>query len=290
MSEIDLHTHSTASDGTLSPFELVQLAKKQGLKAIALTDHDTIRGLDDALQAGKKFGLEVIPGCELSVEYPGGTMHILGLWVRPDAVQLNAALKSLRDKRNQRNELIIARLRDMGIDITYAEVKEVAGEGSVGRPHLARVLMNKKIVSSIQQAFDEYLGPDGKAYVPKQKLSPEQAISLLKKEQATVFLAHPFSLNLDVPDLKKKLVQLKQLGLDGVEAFYSEHTPEQTAAYLDLCRDLDLLVSGGSDFHGDNKPHIALGKGRGNLDIPYSLLEKIKVRRERMLPKEHSLF
>ena len=280
MSEIDLHTHSTASDGTLSPFELVQLAKKQGLKAIALTDHDTIRGLDDALQAGKKFGLEVIPGCELSVEYPGGTMHILGLWVRPDAVQLNAALKSLRDKRNQRNELIIARLRDLGIDITYAEVKEVAGEGSVGRPHLARVLMNKKIVSSIQQAFDEYLGPDGKAYIPKQKLSPEEAISLLKKEQATVFLAHPFSLNLEVSDLKEKLVQLKQFGLDGVEAFYSEHTSEQTAAYLDLCQELDFLISGGSDFHGDNKPHIALGKGRGNLEIPYSLLEKIKASRQ----------
>ncbi|WP_457570809.1 PHP domain-containing protein [Desulfovulcanus sp.] len=280
MSEIDLHTHSTASDGTFSPDELVQLAKKQGLKAIALTDHDTIRGLAIALQAGKQLGLEVIPGCELSVDYPGGTMHILGLWLRPDAVQLNAALKSLRDKRNQRNELIVARLQDLGLDINYAEVEEVAGQGSVGRPHLARVLMNKKIVSSIQQAFDEYLGPNGKAYVPKQKLTPEKAISLLKTEQATVFLAHPFSLNLEVSDLKEKLVQLKKLGLDGVEVFYSEHTPEQTAAYLDLCRELDLLVSGGSDFHGDNKPHIALGKGRGNLDIPYSLLEKIKARRQ----------
>ncbi|MBT8764496.1 PHP domain-containing protein [Desulfohalobiaceae bacterium Ax17] len=280
MPEIDLHTHSTASDGTLTPTELVRLAKKQGLKAIALTDHDTIRGLASALQAGKELGLEVIPGCELSVDYPDGIMHILGLWLRPEAEQLDAALRSLQAKRNKRNELMIAKLQDLGLDITYAEVKELAGGGSVGRPHLAQVLMKKGIVPSIQEAFNKYLGPRGSAYVPKQKLTPEEAISLLKKEQATVILAHPFSLNLHLPALEKELVQLKKLGLDGVEVLYSEHTPDQTAAYLYLCQELDLLVSGGSDFHGTIKPHIALGTGKGNLDIPYSLLEKIKTRRQ----------
>lgn len=275
MSQVDLHTHSTASDGTYTPFELVRHAKNKGLKAIALTDHDTTGGLAEAMKSGTDLSMEVIPGCELSVEYDG-LMHILGLWVNPDAPVLSASLKELRDKRNNRNEIMIKMLQDQGIDISFEEVKKLAGDASIGRPHISRILMNKGVISSIQEAFDKYIGPTGTAYVPKEKFSPEKAIAMLKDENATVILAHPFSLKLDSNTLKKELVRFKDLGLDGVEVYYPEHTKEQTRAYEDMCNELGLLLSGGSDFHGSVKPHIKLGKGRGKLSIPYSIVETMK--------------
>ena len=275
MSQVDLHTHSTASDGTYTPFELVRHAKNKGLKAIALTDHDTTGGLAEAMKSGIDLSMEVIPGCELSVEYDG-LMHILGLWVNPDAPVLSASLKELRDKRNNRNEIMIKMLQDQGIDISFEEVKKLAGDASIGRPHISRILMNKGVISSIQEAFDKYIGPTGTAYVPKEKFSPEKAIAMLKEENATVILAHPFSLKLDSNTLKKELVRFKDLGLDGVEVYYPEHTKEQTRAYEDMCNELGLLLSGGSDFHGSVKPHIKLGKGRGKLSIPYSIVETMK--------------
>jgi 3',5'-nucleoside bisphosphate phosphatase len=278
MSQIDLHTHSTASDGTYTPFELVRLARNIGLKAIALTDHDTTKGLNDALSASRELGVEVIPGCELSVQYKG-LMHILGLWVIPDAPALNEALLELRAKRNARNEIMIEKLRKAGLDVTYEEIKRLAGDAAIGRPHICRVLMNKGAVSSVQEAFDRFLGPNGKAYVPKEKFDPERAISMLKNEQATVILAHPFSMSLQENELKKELIRLKDLGLDGVEVFYPEHTKDQTSLYSSLCNELDLLPSGGSDFHGSIKPHIRLGKGTGNLNLPYSLVEAMINRR-----------
>ncbi|MFP4084766.1 MAG: PHP domain-containing protein [Desulfonatronovibrio sp.] len=278
MSEIDLHTHSTASDGTYTPFELVRLARNINLKAIALTDHDTTGGLNEALKAAREMNMEVIPGCELSVEFQG-VMHIVGLWLEPDAPKLNQSLLELRDKRNARNEIIIEKLQSQGIAITYEEVRNLAGDASIGRPHICRVLMNKGAVSSVQEAFDRYLGPGGKAYVPKEKFNPEKAISILKDEQATVILAHPFSLNLQHDELRKELYRLKDLGLDGMEVYYPEHTPEQTRYYSSLCAELDLLPSGGSDFHGSVKPHIKLGKGRGKLALPYSLLQDMKNKR-----------
>lgn len=278
MSEIDLHTHSTASDGTYTPFELVRLARNINLKAIALTDHDTTGGLNEALNAANEMDMEVIPGCELSVEFQG-VMHIVGLWLEPDAPRLNRSLLELRNKRNARNEIIIEKLQGHGIAITYEEVRNLAGDASIGRPHICRILMNKGIVSSVQEAFDRYLGPGGKAYVPKEKFNPEKAISILKDEQATVILAHPFSLNLQHDELRKELYRLKDMGLDGMEVFYPEHTPEQSRFYSSLCAELDLLPSGGSDFHGSVKPHIKLGKGRGKLKLPYSLLQAIKNKR-----------
>jgi len=278
MSEIDLHTHSTASDGTLTPSELVRHARDIGLKAIAVTDHDTAGGLKEALQEGKRLGLEIIPGCELSVEYPG-LMDILGLWLKPEAPALNAALKELRDKRDMRNQLIIEKLQKLGIEITYREVRTMAGDAAIGRPHISRVLMNKGIVCSVRDSFNRYLGSGGKAYVPKQKFKPEKAISVLKDEGALVVLAHPFSLHLSSKDMHRELIRLKDLGLDGVEVFYPEHTPEQIKEYAFLCRKLDLLPSGGSDFHGSVKPEIQLGTGKGNLYLPYSIVQALKNKR-----------
>ncbi len=279
MSQIDLHTHSTASDGTYTPFELVRLAKNIGLKAIALTDHDTTGGLNEALSAAREMNMEVIPGCELSVEY-NGLMHILGLWIKSEAPALNKSLQELRSKRNDRNEIIVEKLRAQGIEINYDEIKALAGDAAIGRPHICRVLMNKGAVSSIQEAFEKYLGPGGKAYVPKEKFNPEKAISILKNEQATVILAHPFSLKFNEDELRGELIRLKEMGLDGVEVFYPEHTKEQTSLYSSLCAELDLLPSGGSDFHGSIKSYIKLGKGRGKLNLPYSLVESMKNKRK----------
>jgi hypothetical protein len=279
MSAIDLHTHSTASDGTLTPAELVAEARRSGLEALALTDHDTTNGLEEALAAGRDLGLEVIPGCELSVDYPKGQMHIVGLWLPVNPRLLTEKLVYLRERRHSRNERIIAALQKAGIAIDYREVRDLAGEASIGRPHIARLLMDKGAVRDIQQAFDEYIGPGGRAYVPKDKLTPEVAIDLLSQEGATVILAHPFSLQISESELRRELSRLKEFGLEGMEAHYPEHTPGQTTLFLQLCREFDLLVSGGSDFHGSVKPDIRLGTGRSNLDLPYALVQTMKDRR-----------
>jgi hypothetical protein len=287
MSEIDLHTHSTASDGSLSPEELVRAGKKAGLRALALTDHDTVSGLHQALLAGQEQGLEVIPGCELSVQSPKGFMHLLGLWIPVRPPKLQATLAWLQDMRRQRNERIMAALRSLGISIADREVKEQAKGESIGRPHIAQTLVHKGVVDSLEQAFARFVGSTGQAYVPKVKLSAGQAISILKQEQATVILAHPYSLRMTNQELTAHLKHMQAMGLDGLEVYYPEHTAEQTRLYASLARDLNLVLSGGSDFHGRIKPDISLGRGRGDLDLPYSLVEKMKAARRRQgLPVE----
>ncbi len=276
MSQVDLHTHTTASDGTLNPADLVREAASIGLWAVAITDHDTVGGLSQALQAGRETGVEVIPGCELSIDFPTGQMHILGLFLPDPPTGLKATLQDLQDRRNNRNDRILARLREAGVDVDLQEIQELAGEASIGRPHIARVLLQKGVVESIDQAFREYIGPGGAAYIPKDKLEPEKAIRILKQEGATVILAHPYSLELDTPELRELLGRLKEQGLDGMEALYTDHTPEQTRTYLQLCQEYDLLVSGGSDFHGSVKEGVELGTGRGNLDLPYSLVRRMR--------------
>lgn len=285
MAEIDLHTHSTASDGTLSPAELLQHAEAIGLRAIALTDHDTVAGLEEAAQAAKK--VEFIRGCELSVHFPNGSMHILGLWLPRRMQFLPALLHDLGKKRTQRNEQILENLRRHGVTIEDAELQTFAAGGVVGRPHVARLLVEKGHASSIHEAFHLWLRPGTPGYAPKAKLLPHQAISVLKNEGATVILAHPSTLNLDPEPLEALLRELKAAGLDGMEVYYSLHTPTQTRLFAELCRRLDLLESAGSDFHGDNKPSIALGRGKNGLHGPYSLVERMKVARARLgLPVE----
>lgn len=281
MSAIDLHTHSNASDGSLSPAELVKKGAEVGLKALALTDHDSTQGLGEAIHAGRQFGLEVIPGCELSVVYPVGFMHLLGLWLPETPKLLLEKMRYLQERRHVRNLKIIRALQDLNIDIAYQDVKDLAGQASVGRVHIAMVLVQKKVVPDIQQAFAGYLGTQGLAYYSKDKLGPEEAIGLLKQEGASVVLAHPYSLELSRDQLRLELARFKDLGLDGLEAYSSEHSPAQTEMFLALCREHDLLVSGGSDFHGEGRPWVSLGRGRGNLDLSYGLLEAMKERRRK---------
>ncbi len=278
MKTIDLHTHSTASDGTCSPAEIVRAAAGIGLAAVALTDHDTTAGLPEAREAGREHGVEIVNGCELSVVDGARRLHILGLFLPENPVRLEAKLAELREKRHDRNRLIIQKLRDQGVDVAYDEVSALA-EGAVGRPHIARALLAKNAVTSIQQAFDRYLGNHGSAYVPKAVFPVDEAMAMLTAEGATVSLAHPCMLGLAGRDLEELARRYKAFGLDCVEAHYSEHSKQQTREYLALAERLDLGVSGGSDFHGSVKPKISLGRGRGGLRIPYAVLEALKARR-----------
>lgn len=282
MPKIDLHTHSTASDGTLKPGELVAAAVAAGLQAIALTDHDTVQGLPEACAAGRELGIEVIGGCELSVQFDRGSMHLLGLWLPQRPMRLHLALEHLGDLRTKRNESIIANLNSYGVDITYAELERITDGGSIGRPHFAQLLVEKGLAVNFQDAFMNWLRPGTKGYAPKEKLSPREAIELLKNEQATVILAHPCTLKIEKDELESELRNLKDLGLDGVEVFYSMHTQAQTNFYDGLCRKLDLLRSAGSDFHGDNKPGIALGRGKGGLRPSYELVLRMKEARGKL--------
>ena len=283
---IDLHTHSTASDGTLSPTELVKLAKESGLDAIAITDHDTFQGVPEALAAGKKYGIEVIPGTELSLESPDGAgwIHVVGLWLPNEAPELQKALDWVIEGRANRNHEIVDKLRTLGVNTTYEAIAARA-KGTVGRPHFAQELLALGVVSSIDEAFKIWLGDNGRAYVPKRKLTPEQALSILNNIGATSILAHPFALNLNYAETERVVKDLMAFGLDGIEVYYSEHSDADTKAYGEMAERLGLLKSGGSDFHGTNKPKISLGKGKGALHVPCELLEKMKQdRRAKGLP------
>ncbi|WP_319470549.1 PHP domain-containing protein [uncultured Pseudodesulfovibrio sp.] len=283
---IDLHTHSTASDGTLSPTELVKLAAETGLKAIALTDHDTLGGVAEAVAAGKEYGVEVIPGCELSLESPAGVgwMHMVALFLPPEPEELQKAFDWVIEGRKNRNREIVEKLRQQGISITYEAVAARAG-GTIGRPHFAQELLSLGVVSSVDEAFKVWLGDNGRAYIPKRKLQPKQALDILNNIGATSILAHPFALGLDMPKTEELVTDLKDMGLDGMEVYYSEHSESMTKDYKEMTERLGLLASGGSDFHGSVKPKISLGKGKGGLRVPYELLEKMKEdRRSRGLP------
>jgi hypothetical protein len=283
---IDLHAHTTASDGTLTPTELVRLAKESGLDAIAVTDHDTFQGIPEAMEAGKKYGIEVIPGAELSLESPEGAgwIHVVALWLPERADELQKAFDWVIEGRANRNREIVAKLRELGVNITYEAVAARAS-GTIGRPHFAQELMALGVVSSMDEAFKVWIGDNGRAYVPKRKLTPGQAFPILKNIGATSILAHPFALKLNYKETEKVVRRLMALGLDGMEVYYSEHSETDTRAFGEMADRLGLLQSGGSDFHGTNKPDIRLGVGRGNLDIPNKLLEKMKeARRAKGLP------
>lgn len=289
MGNIDLHTHSTASDGTSRPAELIREAQAAGLSALALTDHDTVAGLEEAAAEAERLGVEFVPGVELSAESPGYPLHLLGLWLPLRPAGLAGVLEDLRRKREERNHAIIERLRERGLKVTYAELEALAAEGSdeadegrsVGRPHIARLLMAKGYVTHIQEAFARYLGSWGSAYVPKAKLTAERAIALLKAEGALAIMAHPCLVNLSLTALERELSRYRDMGLDGLEVYYTEHSDQQTRDYLRLARKLGLAVTGGTDYHGAIKPDIKLGrgKGKGKLKIPYSVLADLKAYR-----------
>jgi predicted metal-dependent phosphoesterase TrpH len=278
---IDLHIHTTASDGTLTPSEVISLAQEIKLKAIAITDHDTLAGSKEALQAGLPPTLDFLTGVEISAGSPpfyaaSGSFHLLGYAIRLDDPALNQALEKLQLARKNRNPAIIGRLNELGIAITLDEVRREAGEGQLGRPHIAKLLVKKGIVSSMNQAFDRYLGTDGSAYVDKYRIECCQAIALIAGAGGIPVLAHPGLLACKTSDQFDELIGgLKEMGIQGVEVYYSEHSPEQTRLFAELAQRHELLLTGGTDFHGTIQPEIAIGSGRGDLFVPYELYEEL---------------
>lgn len=273
---LDLHLHTTHSDGSLPPAEVLALAHKAGVTALAITDHDITTGLPEALEAGARLGIEIIPGVEISSRFGDNELHILGYFLEWRDPALNERLAGLRASRHDRNPRIIERLRALGQDITYDEVRELAGTESVGRPHIARVLINKGYVTSAKEAFDRFLAQGKPAYVARELPEPAEAISWIRAARGVPVLAHPLWAKQDGEGLFKLCETLKAQGLGGMEVHYSTHNPRQTADLLDIARRLNLLVTGGSDFHGLTKPDIEVGVGRGGLTVPVALLDPLK--------------
>lgn len=284
MNLIDLHTHSTASDGTLRPRELVALGHKAGLQALALTDHDTLEGLEEALAAGEELGLAVIPGVEISIngdELLGKptSLHVLGLWVDRRHSGLLAGLRTLQEARAWRNPQIVQKFNKLGIPLTLEEVASHAGGQLVGRPHFAQALLQRGLVRDRSEAFGRYLAAGAAAYVPKYRFQPEEGIAMLRAAEGLPVLAHPGMLNLSQLQLEFLLRRLMAAGLEGLEALYSEHGTATRLGLTRLAARLGLVVSGGSDFHGRAKPEIALGTGLGDLRVPASMLTALDERR-----------
>lgn len=278
---IDLHTHSYCSDGTFSPEGLVILAKKQGLSAIALTDHDTIDGLELFLEAGKKHGIETICGIEFAALYEGfhrPEIHIVGLGFDRHDPMLLKKLEEIRQSRDDRNERMAKQLTAIGLPVSLEEVAHNAGGEIITRAHFANVLLEKKLIKDRKEAFSKYLSPGCPGYVERQFLTPKGCIEAIKNAGGAAVLAHPTLYDLDMTQVETLCKELIPFGLDGIECRYSTYTPAQTKAIEKIARTLGLLPSGGSDFHGENKPDIRLGKGMGNLQIPYTYWEDLRTR------------
>ena len=284
MGYVDLHLHTTASDGIMTPSGIVRYAKTKGLQAIAITDHDTIEGLDEGLSEGEKIGFEVIPGVEISAEHSPGSMHLLGYFFDVHHPLLKGKLDYLQKARADRNPKIIENLNRLGVKIRYEEVTKVSGGGQVGRPHFAQVLIEKGYVRSFQEAFERFLKKGAPAYVDKLRFKPKEAISFIEEAGGVTVLAHPKTLGMNGPStLEKTLLDLIEIGLKGVEIFYPEHTPMEVAQFKALAERYGLLMTGGTDYHGIAKEELDIGVGRGEMRLPYSLVEGLKAARNHSL-------
>jgi predicted metal-dependent phosphoesterase TrpH len=256
MSKIDLHVHTTASDGRLTPQEIVALAAKQGVGLLAIADHDTVAAYAPAVEAARAYpDLKVIPAIELSSHAPGNEVHILGYFIHCTNPVLEAELKILRSSREERAKAMVAKLQGMGLDITLERVQELAGTGSVGRPHIAQALMEKGLVTDFREVFDKYIGQGGPAYVDRHKLSPEQAIGLVLGCGGIPVLAHPTTLNLDA-----LLPGMLAAGLMGLEVYYKDYFPETRQDLANLARKHRLVATGGTDYHGIEATEVMLGE------------------------------
>ena len=273
---VDLHTHSTASDGQLPPAEVVRLADELGLAAVALTDHDTLDGLAEAAEAARDLPrLRFVPGIEVSAVPPSGTLHILGLGVDPASPAIARLAAFLREARQRRNPRILERLAELGLEVPMEDVLAVAGEPQpggkervVGRPHVAEAMVRRGLAASPTEAFEKYLARGRPAYVERERMSPRDTIRALRDGGILAVLAHPVQLACDNrAQLETILRSLIGLGLNGIEVYHSDHTPEQTRQYLDLARKYDLAVTGGSDFHGAAKPDVKMGRPRVPLSV-----------------------
>ncbi len=267
---IDLHMHSTFSDGLCSPGDLVGKAVERNLAAISLTDHDCLDGVNEAVAAGQTNGVEVLSGVELSCEFKGRDLHILGYGVDPDHGEFQEMLLRFRDTRERRGLEIIEKLNKLGISIDPDDVMAKSGQGALGRPHIAAVLAEKKFVSTPVEAFDKYIAEGGPAYVPKYKMSPPEAIRYVRAAGGLAFMAHPGIFLKDMDEMSTLLAE----GFDGVEVYHPKHDAATVKALTSMAEEHGLLVSGGSDYHGFTNRDLPIGA----LDISYDVLQKIKDR------------
>jgi 3',5'-nucleoside bisphosphate phosphatase len=248
---IDLHSHTTASDGIFSPTKLVKKACDENIRTIAIADHDTVGGVDEAVAEGKKCGLQVIPAIEFSIDYPHGDFHLLGYYVDCHDANFLSGVAKIREARERRIPKIVEHLRASGLDITESEVVEESGGGSLGKPHVARVLVRKKYASSIEDAFDRFLGSGKAGDVPKEKVTAEQGLEMILSAHGIAVCAHPVSLGLPDSDLKKFLGKYIPIGLAGMECYSNMHSDDLVKRYCAIADSLSLFITGGSDFHGD---------------------------------------
>lgn len=273
---IDLHVHSTASDGTVSPAELVRAAEEQGLYAFALTDHDTVDGIEEALQEAKGKTVKVIPGIEVSAENTGSAdFHILGFNIDYKSEAFLTIVKECQNSRENRNRKMIEKIREAGLFVTEEIIRERFPNASITRAHFARFMIDEGFVKSKEEAFSRYLNPGKSCYVQREKISPKLAIELILQAKGHPVLAHPLLYHMGHERLEQAIQYLKTLGLEGIEAIYSLNTPSDDRYLKKIATENGLFVTGGSDYHGSNKPDISLGTGKGNLQIEKELLKNI---------------
>ena len=268
MDKIDMHVHTTASDGTMSPKHVVSLAAMQGLKAIAITDHDTMAGIEEAGEAGELMGVTIIPGIELSTDYQGKEVHVLGYFLDEKSPALKEYMDWAMEQRQVRNEKILERLRKKGFEITMEQLREQYPDAVIGRPHIARRLAELGAVSSVSEVFRRYLAQGRSCYVERERIGFVDAARLIKRCNGVAVLAHPLQYGFDKSKLDELVKTAAQAGFSGMEIYYTGYTQADQKKLFDLAEKYTLLPTGGSDFHGDNKPGVQLGTGDGNLSVP----------------------
>jgi len=280
---IDLHVHTTASDGTLSPSECVDMAAHNAIAAIGITDHDTVDGNAEALARGAEVGVEVVPAVEIAAAHEHWTLHILGYYPEPGDTGLADLLACLRSGRDERNPQILARLAELDRPISDEDLAAESDTGVLGRSHIAAAMVRRGYVRNHQDAFDRYLGRGAAAYVERGKPTAADGIAALLAAKAVPVLAHPGMLGIyDAKSLDAVVAPLVEMGLGGIEAYYHAHTPSQTAMCQRVADKHGILITGGSDFHGAGKPDIKMGTGRGRMHVPYRLLTRLKQARQRV--------
>lgn len=270
---IDLHTHTTCSDGTLTPEELIRKAKAMGLKAVAITDHDTVTGLDRGNKAAEEEGILFVPGVELEIEFPSGEFHLLGLGLKEWQGELSQELQKLKEFRDARNMKILKKINDTGVSVTKEELYSLAGGQIIARPHFARLLVDKGIAKNINEAFNKYLGVDKCFYEKKETLKLERATELIKRSGGIPVIAHPLSLFISWGRMPSVMAELKEKGVEGLEAWHSGNSRGDCTKLEKIASDLKMIVTGGSDYHGENRKERRLGMGAGQREVPDILLK-----------------
>lgn len=278
MSFIDLHVHTNASDGTWTPTEVVEEAIRKNLSVIAITDHDTTKGIREAMEAAKGQEIIIVPGTEISCFYSGREIHMLGLFLDIESEKLEEHLSQMRENRTERNHRMIDRMREAGIPVTMEQLQFGKPDTVITRAHFARYLVEEGYVKTKDEAFQKYLGIGRPFYLPRTYVDPSTAIQWIHEANGLAFLAHPYLYDLKEVKVRQMIVELKELGLDGLEAYHSSTDQGRTNQLRTYAKEWGLLVSGGSDFHGANKPYVHLGVGKGNLRITDYVYEKIKNR------------